>query len=863
MQMSLQENVSPMNRENDQRIRWMLLLVLGLGTLIRLIFAWRGNLNLDEGQWLYDIHLFQQGALPFIDWTTRAPLLLAISSLFTRLLGYHVFVGRLVSVLAATGTAYMLYRIGLRGASPRVGLAAATLFMLSPFVIYQTIVVHEHPLQELLISASILCLLRSLQKDSNGDAFLHGLLLSLAFLVRRSSPIYFLTEPLLLLVVLKKPLPVLRKLIYVGLGAVLGLTPLIPLVILSDPKWMWIVYGAGGLDVAPPPAEDYSQANVLFNVLFFLTPHYVLLTVSAIRELLSHIANPKGREFVSYALLAMALLFFLLLTRTESWTDHYNTIPTTALEGYLVAGILVIGLACMRPRSSYVAQGLHKPLSTIAWFWLGTTILFYAFVKQTWLLDYSMELVIPLCLLSAMAIFPRQDTFAGRPALRRNVVIVLLLVHTTLTGYILASRPTYARSWSFRHVNAVGDYIAARTEPGEEIFTADTIFAVTAQRPLVLDMSHPALYYMLPSSDPYPYDPLEVVPDMSEIVRYLEEHRVEYIPSGWRTEAMMDTSPRLGSFVQSHYAKETVIDGKTTIYKRLPEDAVLLPSLGHISAPQADHPLYFHFGYNVELLGYSVIKDLSPGNEASLSLYWRALSEETPPLQVECHLLRPDEEPLAKAKWDLPACNEPGRIYRQEVTLPPMTDIDTPTYAQVKLILRRSDNGQQLAAFDKEQDYLEREAIFGRIRVIDPQTDRAPLREPVATFGRLAGLLDYSTPSSLVPGQACQVRLVWQARSYTMIDYSVFIHLLDGEGNIVAQGDSQPRGGSFPTSLWQPGDIVVDSHQLDVPLDIDPQGRYEILVGLYRLDDMTRLPVTDARGQPVANDSLTLRSYTP
>jgi hypothetical protein len=88
--------------------------------------------------------------------------------------------------------------------------------------------------------------------------------------------------------------------------------------------------------------------------------------------------------------------------------------------------------------------------------------------------------------------------------------------------------------------------------------------------------------------------------------------------------------------------------------------------------------------------------------------------------------------------------------------------------------------------------------------------------------------------------------LHWQARQEMEEDYTVFIHLLDG-GEIVAQGDSQPQGGHYPTSIWDEGEVVIDEHRLTTG-ELSP-GEYDLWVGIYLLESMERLPVIDAQGE--------------
>jgi hypothetical protein len=55
-----------------------------------------------------------------------------------------------------------------------------------------------------------------------------------------------------------------------------------------------------------------------------------------------------------------------------------------------------------------------------------------------------------------------------------------------------------------------------------------------------------------------------------------------------------------------------------------------------------------------------------------------------------------------------------------------------------------------------------------------------------------------------------RLALEWSVDERQGINYSWFIHLLDADGNIVAQQDRQPQGGYKSTSAWLPGEPVMD-----------------------------------------------------
>lgn len=97
-------------------------------------------------------------------------------------------------------------------------------------------------------------------------------------------------------------------------------------------------------------------------------------------------------------------------------------------------------------------------------------------------------------------------------------------------------------------------------------------------------------------------------------------------------------------------------------------------------------------------------------------------------------------------------------------------------------------------------------------------------------------------PVRAQPGAELPLTLYWRAQEFTNVDYSVFLHLLDENGQIVAQWDHQPVNGMIPTSLWQPGGTIADAYTLTLPGDLQP-GQYRLIAGLYDLATMQRLPV--------------------
>jgi hypothetical protein len=101
--------------------------------------------------------------------------------------------------------------------------------------------------------------------------------------------------------------------------------------------------------------------------------------------------------------------------------------------------------------------------------------------------------------------------------------------------------------------------------------------------------------------------------------------------------------------------------------------------------------------------------------------------------------------------------------------------------------------------------------------------------------------------------------LAWQALRPPAADYVTFVHLIAPDGTVAKQYDRAPLQGVAPTTLWREGDILLDGYDLDIPANLPP-GDYRLLVGLYDLATLTRLPV-QIDGMPVG-DSIHVATVT-
>jgi hypothetical protein len=108
--------------------------------------------------------------------------------------------------------------------------------------------------------------------------------------------------------------------------------------------------------------------------------------------------------------------------------------------------------------------------------------------------------------------------------------------------------------------------------------------------------------------------------------------------------------------------------------------------------------------------------------------------------------------------------------------------------------------------------------------------------------------------TALKPGDPICVELQWSTTSQLPADFTVFAHVLDQNGQLVAQSDLQPGGGYAPTSSWPIGQPITDRHGVVLPPTLAP-GNYQIVIGLYGPDGMR---LTSSAGE----DSIILSTVT-
>jgi hypothetical protein len=125
----------------------------------------------------------------------------------------------------------------------------------------------------------------------------------------------------------------------------------------------------------------------------------------------------------------------------------------------------------------------------------------------------------------------------------------------------------------------------------------------------------------------------------------------------------------------------------------------------------------------------------------------------------------------------------------------------------------------------------------GRIELLGAQVDQAAAR----------------------PGDPGRVTLYWRALQPIDQSYVEFVHLIDEQGIMVAQRDTWPGRGMYPTTLWKPGEVFADTFVLHLPGGAYAPSIATLRVGLYEQGG-SRLSAVDAQGQAVEDNAAPIGS---
>jgi hypothetical protein len=298
-------------------------------------------------------------------------------------------------------------------------------------------------------------------------------------------------------------------------------------------------------------------------------------------------------------------------------------------------------------------------------------------------------------------------------------------------------------------------------------------------------------------------------------------------------------------------------------------------------------PADLRFGDSIRLVGYAIDRDrVLPGGKVTVTLCWEALAPMEENYVYFVHILGPEEHKVG-ARDTHPGLGRyptgrwlPGGAFCDDVRVPVDESAPAPAVYDIAVgwyayeVSGIDDAGEleieithRLPAHTADGALLEL-VTLGKVKVRPEAyaTVEVPNRLD-ADLGGQVTLLGYDVNAlEVAPGEAVDVTLYWAARAAVPADYTIFLHLAAPEGPPYAQADGQPQYGSYPTSFWDAGEVVIDHRTIVLPADLPP-GEYPLVTGMYLLETGERLRwlASDGsdRGDAVPLVMLTVRAGVP
>jgi 4-amino-4-deoxy-L-arabinose transferase-like glycosyltransferase len=287
------------------------------------------------------------------------------------------------------------------------------------------------------------------------------------------------------------------------------------------------------------------------------------------------------------------------------------------------------------------------------------------------------------------------------------------------------------------------------------------------------------------------------------------------------------------------------------------------------SPPPNAIPLNDDFGGKVRLLASLPIEsDHRADGYAYITLYWEKIAPSDRDYWISVQLVDPSGDkvagndvivgsitypPVGLSRWPDGARLTESYLIDIPADAPPVMDVYALLYdpdSESRLPITTPDGGHP------ELDWVH----LGRLGLLAKKTT-PPVPMPALAYklGDSLKITGATFPqSATTPGQI-PIGVRFQADAQLNEDDVIFFHLLDSQGNLVAQSDAAALADNWTTSALIPGVPFDLSRVLDVPDGLVP-GNYRLVMGAYRYPSLERLPAADAEGRTLSDGLIELGS---
>ena len=278
------------------------------------------------------------------------------------------------------------------------------------------------------------------------------------------------------------------------------------------------------------------------------------------------------------------------------------------------------------------------------------------------------------------------------------------------------------------------------------------------------------------------------------------------------------------------------------------------------------HPYGVRYGHGIELVATDV-GDVGYESEVlglPVTLYWRCLAPVDGDYSLYVHLFDADGSKLGQrdsftgggmfptSQWSL------GDMIADRYWVPIKRLPAMPIAAEIEVGLYDIATMHKLPAVDPRGQAVGRPMI-GRARVPRPTVRATPVH-PIEARLETILLYGYDLDTRVTVGSERELIQYWQVVAETGTDWTVFVHLLDSDGNIVSQADGPPLGGAYPSSYWQADEWLQDRRILRIPATVSGEV-LTCVTGFYDPETGRRMATLGEQAAAMG-DSVTLCQLT-
>lgn len=266
-----------------------------------------------------------------------------------------------------------------------------------------------------------------------------------------------------------------------------------------------------------------------------------------------------------------------------------------------------------------------------------------------------------------------------------------------------------------------------------------------------------------------------------------------------------------------------------------------------------DPPLVTFDANTLDLVGVDAPRTLKQGETNPITLFWEAQRDPWHDYFSHVQIQTQDYQRVVGQQQQITRWVYPTTVWQPSQRLPDAYGLNLPEtlpYGAYRLMV-----GLSWSVHPPTSDFastvglgLDQLAMAAWLKVPQPEPIIIPEDAQPADV-RIAGSITLDAVRVVPAETGSIVQCYWQAvADRPSFDATIFVHLLDGQDEIIAQNDQRPHDGRYPTLIWDAGEIVRTDHP--IPIASEALKGYRIAVGMYTFPGPLNLPLTQ-NGTPI------------